>query len=66
MNDWVPLTTDLATYYVTASTASGFIVSDPSSGVYSLTQPGIPWNLFLYGLLAIVSLFLAIYYGMHR
>jgi PKD repeat protein len=64
--DWVPLTTDLATYYVTASTASGFIVSDPSSGVYSLTQPDIPWNLFLYGLLAIVSLFLVIYYGMHR
>ena len=64
--DWVPPTTDLATYYVTASSASGFIVSDPSSGVYSLTQPGIPWNIFLYGLLAVVSLFLAIYYGMHR
>jgi len=64
--DWVPITTDPATYYVTASTASGVTVSDPSVGVYSLTQAGIPWNLFLYGLLAVVTLFLAIYYGMHR
>jgi PKD repeat protein len=64
--DWVPITTDPATYYVTASTASGITISDPSIGVYSLTQTGIPWNLFLYGLLAVVTLFLAIYYGMHR
>jgi hypothetical protein len=64
--DWVPTTTDPATYYVTASTASGYVVSDPSVGVYSLTQAGIPWNLLLYGLLAAVTLFLAIYYGMHR
>jgi PKD repeat protein len=64
--DWVPTTTDPATYYVTASTASGYVVSDPSVGAYSLTQAGIPWNLLLYGLLAAVTLFLAIYYGMHR
>lgn len=64
--DWVPSTTDPATYSVTAITSSGFTVSDPQSGVYSLTQPGIPWNLFLYGLLAVVTLFLVIYFGMHR
>lgn len=64
--DWMPPTTDPVTYYVTASTVSGFTVSDPSVGVYSLSQPGISWNLFLYGLLAVVTLFLAIYYGMHR
>jgi PKD repeat protein len=64
--DWVPSTTDPVTYSVTAITSSGLIVSDPQSGEYSLTQLGIPWNLFLYGLLAVVTLFLVIYFGMHR
>ena len=64
--DWIPSTPELTTYYATVITSSGYTVSDPQSGVYSLTQPGIPWNLFMYGILTVVTLFLAIYYGMNR
>jgi PKD repeat protein len=64
--DWIPSTPEPTTYYATVITSSGYIVSDPQSGVYSLTQPGIPWNLFMYGILTVVTLFVAIYYGMNR
>jgi hypothetical protein len=64
--DWIPSTPEPTTYYATVITSSGYTVSDPQSGVYSLTQPGIPWNLFMYGILIVVTLFLVIYYGMNR
>jgi PKD repeat protein len=63
---WIPSKPEPTTYYVTVITSSGSIVSDPQSGVYSLAQPSIPWNLFMYGILIAVTLFLVIYYGMRH